>query len=124
LKTPTHASAGEVGGLLLRHRFRHSNEKQLQDGIASVLSAGHIAFLREYRLSPESVVDFMVEPGLALEVKVDGSQPEVLRQLHRYAQIAEVQALMLVTSRARLGDQPNELNGKPVFVTILQGGLL
>jgi hypothetical protein len=117
------ARALEVGSLLFRHRFRHASEKELQDGLAQVLSANRIAFTREHRLSADSVVDFMLEEGLALEVKTDGSQPEVLRQLHRYAQFDEVRALMLVTSRARLAQMPEELNGKPVFVIALEGGL-
>lgn len=120
-------NAVSVGPARLReilgaYRYSFVNERDLQDGIAQVLRLRGIRFDRELRLAPEDVPDFMVD-GTAVEVKVDGSLSAVTRQLHRYAQHKPVRALLLVTSLDRLSRLPEELNGKPVAVLSLLGGL-
>jgi hypothetical protein len=45
----------------------------------------------------------------------------VTRQLHRYAGHEAVKALVLVTSRRRLGNLPATLRGKPVEVVVVPG---
>jgi hypothetical protein len=110
-----------VATALRRHRFRFGAEHELQEGIAQVLSTASIAFRREVRLSDEDRIDFLCEGGVGLEVKVDGSLAALTRQLHRYAQSAEVRALVVVTSRVRLSALPREINGKAVEVVTLAG---
>jgi hypothetical protein len=110
---------------LTRRRFRASNERELQDCIAQafafeLLSENGPAFRREVRLSSADVVDFMVE-DVAVEVKMQGSLAAVTRQLHRYAQHDDVRALVLVTSLQRLGNQPEQMNGKPLRVVNVGG---
>lgn len=99
-------------------RFQGTREKELQAALETLLRANFSAVAREVKLAPGAIVDFLVE-GVALEVKIDGSPMEVTRQLHRYAQSELVQALILVTTRAKHRTGPSELNGKPVLVVWL-----
>lgn len=111
-----------VARLIAGHRFHHANERELQNGIAAVLSEAGFMFERERRLAPGDIIDFFLD-GLGIEVKVAGSQAEVIRQLHRYAQHAEITELLLVSSRLRLGQLPDSLRGKPIRFQPLIGGL-
>lgn len=105
------------------YRYSFSSELQLQDGIAQVLALRGIPFDREVPLSPKDRPDFMVD-GIAVEVKVDGSTSEVTRQVHRYAQLKAVEAVLLVTSRLCHDNLPSSINRKPVAVLALLGSIL
>ncbi len=109
---------------LRNYRYSFVEEKKLQAGVELALLEQGYAFQREFRLSTHDIVDFLVEPGIALEVKIAGGLSAVTRQIHRYAQHDQVAALVLVTTWARHGDLPDTLNGKPVRVVMLLGGLL
>jgi hypothetical protein len=93
-------------------------EKDLQDRIAAALTTGGIEHLREYNLTPRDRVDLMAG-RVAVELKVAGDSGSVRRQLTRYANSDEVDALVLVTTRARHRNLPPTLNGKPLFVVWL-----
>jgi hypothetical protein len=80
-----------------------------------------IQFNREYPLTAKDRVDFLVEPGVGLEVKTQGSPTEVSAQLLRYAKW--VNSLILVTDRIQLIRQPKEIGGKPLTVVPLLGGV-
>jgi hypothetical protein len=105
------------------NRYRFSDEKGLQDGLEQVLVQLGLRFEREARIAPGEVPDFLLEDGTAIEVKVDGSLSAVTRQLHRYAQHERVRALLLVTTRWTHARMPESMNGKPVRVLPLLGGL-
>lgn len=85
----------------------------LQEGIARVLSRHGIGFEREVRLPGRGRIDFVVAGVIGLEVKVRGSLSPVTRQLWRYAEAPELEALVLITTRSLHLDFPDELNGKP-----------
>lgn len=106
--------------LVARHAFTFADERELQDGLAIVLEP--LGAVREVRLGPTDRIDFLLPVGVGVEVKIDGSLPALTRQVHRYAQREEIAALIIVTSRRRLADLPDEMNGKPVRV-VLVGGL-
>ncbi len=125
---PLPVTPARLREILGTYRYNFASERDLQDGIAQVLFQRGIRFAREVRLPPakkgeQDIPDFMVD-GIAVEVKVDGGLSDVTRQLHRYAQHKEVQALLLVTSRSQLGNQPGKMSGKPVMVLALLGGIL
>lgn len=104
------------------YRYTFTNERELQDGLQLVLGCLEWEVEREVRLSARDRPDFMVE-GVAVEVKVDGGLSEVTRQIHRYAHLEAVRGVLLVTSRSRLANLPAAVNGKPVAVLSLLGGL-
>jgi hypothetical protein len=121
-KAPVAVTLPRLREILGTYRYSFVTERDLQDGIAQALYQRGVRFDREVRLTAEDRPDFMVD-AIAVEVKVDGTISEITRQLHRYAQHKAVRELLLVTSLARLANQPEKLNGKPVAVLSLLGGL-
>ncbi len=115
------ASVTDVLRCLTAYRFDTSSELRFQDGIARALSDAAIRFRREVALAPKDRIDFLIGT-VGLEVKVDGAEMDVLRQLMRYAQSDQVRALILVTNRSKHSQMPDSLQGKPLAV-YLQGGL-
>lgn len=109
----------QVAALLSAYRFRQPTERALQDGIEEVLRAAGVPYHREHRLSAADRPDFFVDPGVCVEVKIGGTPAEVLRQLTRYAEHEEVDAVLLVTTR-RQHVMPDEVEDKPL-VTICVG---
>lgn len=103
----------ELTALLGRYTYRSSCEADLQLAISSVLSKEEVSFLREPILSPRDRPDFLVG-DVVIEIKVDGSAPQVVRQLHRYAQLEKVAQILLVTTRQKHLCMPTELSGKPL----------
>lgn len=117
--TPLEA-ARKVAELSLRHKYFFANEKDLQAGLhATYVKESAVPCRREVALTKKDIVDFLFDDGVAVEVKIKGSWPLVLRQLLRYAERAEVKALVLVTAKIRLGILPDELRGKPLVVVAL-----
>lgn len=107
--------------LIKSYRYRHSNERDLQDGLVQVFEHGQLNYARECNLGEGDVIDFLIEGGIGVEVKVGGGLSEVTRQLHRYAGHDLVKSLILVTSRGRLDNLPGTLRGKPLTVVVITG---
>ncbi len=129
-----------VDELLRSVRLPQANERELQEAIAELLDDTQITYKREVRLCDEDRIDFMLraiamevvtdvdDPGedheIGVEVKLDGTLPQLIRQLDRYAQHDSVQGLLVVVARSRHLAIPKKLNGKPVKVTFLGAGAL
>lgn len=116
-------TANELLAVLKTFRFRYDDEMRLQEGIAAVLASSHIPFEREVKLSQHDRIDFMTG-RLGIEVKVGHPLTSVMKQVHRYMQIGEVDELLLVTNRCRHSIVPETINGKPVAVLFLGWGAL
>lgn len=115
-----------ITGALSTARFQYANEIELHEGMVALLATVGIAITdadREVRLSPADRIDFLLPSGLGIEVKVKGQAGDVWRQLRRYAAHDRVRELLLVTTRSRHVVGPDFLNGKPVTVLLLRGGL-
>lgn len=112
-----------IAAAIGEHRFTFSSERDLHDGLAELFGAAGFVFSREHRLSAGERVDFLIAPGVGVEVKVDGGLSEITRQLHRYVQCGEIAGLVLATNRLRHGNLPPLMNRKPVRVVNLLGGL-
>jgi hypothetical protein len=56
-------------------------EEELQIGLAKALEAGSVSFRREVALSKRDRIDFMLDDGIGIEVKIDGSISALTRQL-------------------------------------------
>lgn len=107
----------EIHRAIENHRYRYANEAELQDAIARVLDDACFQFRREVRLSDRDRIDFLVD-GIGIEVKIKGSGSALVRQVYRYLQHEELQALIVVTTRVR-HSLPSEIRGKPVGVVHL-----
>jgi hypothetical protein len=115
----------EIAALLSRYRFRFVSETQLQMGISSALTMGHVDHQREVRLDAQSRLDFLCDDGLAIEVKVSGSfsRSMLLRQIYRYAEHDRVQSILVVTNKF-IAEMPATMNGKPVLYHVILGSML
>lgn len=98
-------------------RFRVSTEAALQASIGEALASAGFAFEREVRLAPGERIDFLVDGRIGIEAKARYAKRATFRQLERYAAIAQVEALILITGTA-IG-LPEEINGKPLFLVAL-----
>lgn len=100
------------------------NELGLQHAIERALVRAGVAYAREVELLGPAGrlhgdrIDFLLG-DVGLEVKVDGSRADVIRQLDRYAESDQVQHLLLVTTRAQHRAMPRELREKPLEVLYL-----
>ena len=94
--------------------YNFSTEEEFQTGLAKALASGGVEFRREVILSKRDRIDFMIEDGVGIEVKIDGSISALTRQIFRYAELPEINGLLVVVSANRLANLPTEINGKPV----------
>jgi len=105
-----HSTADLIGKLISSYGYHFCNEKDLQDALEEVFRAGGVEYRREVSLTKADRIDFMIG-SVGLEVKVGSSYADVVRQLHRYANLAGISELVLVTNRLS-HTMPAELNGK------------
>lgn len=109
------------------YRFIAHDERRLYEGLSEALTAAGIVFERERVLTLSTGrtgrLDYYVpSTRLAIEVKVGGSPAAILRQIRAYAEHSDVDALLLVTSLAKLAQIPDTLAGKPARSYRLTGG--
>lgn len=78
-------------------RFSLTNEKVTQAEIAAALDAAGIPTVREVRLGDAGIVDVMCG-RIAIEVKLAGAKRAIHRQVVRYTDHPDVDALILATS--------------------------
>ena len=114
----------QLADTLSRIRFRFTDEDSLQRGIGEVLRKKGYLFRREESLSARDRPDFLLDGGLAIEVKIGGSLPELLRQVARYTEHEEVRGILVMGSPVWLTRIPATLGGKPLFHLRLIGSLL
>ena len=105
--------------VLLLHSYHagYSWTDDLQRGIASVLGSMQISFEREFRLDEHSRIDFMVEGGIGIEAKINGTSRDTWKQCVRYMEFSAVEELILVTVKSRHRD--GRLTGKPFHIAWL-----
>lgn len=94
------AKVAEILAALNGCRFLWASEDDLQRGLAQALDAAGFEVEREARLDGRDRVDLLIG-RVGLEVKVNGSWRDVDRQLRRYLRSDRLDALILVTARAR-----------------------
>ncbi len=92
-----------------------SDEATLHATIEDALERAGIHFEHELSLDSANRPDFLVG-GIALEAKIAGSLASVTRQLHRYAALEAVSAVVLVTTCMRHTRLPNTMCGRAVHV--------
>lgn len=108
--------------LLGGFRYLFGDEYQLQAAVAKVLSDAGETVTRELILDRKNRADVMLAEGLLVEVKVDGSLSEALRQCERYSALDSVRGVVLAASvswaRRGLVARPR-MGGKPFAMVYL-----
>jgi len=114
----------DVALALAEAQLTFITEDDLQAELARVLTEHGAAAAREVVL-PRHLgrIDLVVD-RVGIEVKTDGGRADVLRQLQRYAHAAEIDELVLVTTRTKHHHVPNEIGGKPLHLVSLIGAAL
>jgi hypothetical protein len=115
------ARAEQIAAIITANRYVYRDEKQLHEGIAAALTAHGHRVAREVALTNRDRIDLLVD-RIGVEVKVGGQPAAVARQLQRYAHSDQLDALILVTNRARHTQLPSILAGTPVVIASLLGG--
>lgn len=106
------------GEIIATHKFRYSNEKDLQKCLEELFTALNIPYEREVRLSNKDIIDFVVELDIGrigVEIKVDGARNSLLRQISRYLSHDSITAIFVIGSPYWLNNLPIQLNGKGVY---------
>ena len=114
--------AREIVEALHRFRFSATNEQELQRALWQVF-ARYPDSRREVILDARNRIDFLVGE-VGIEVKVDGSLTDLVRQLIRYAKFEQITSIVVVSTRARHRDVPRHVGGKPVHLAYLADGAL
>lgn len=99
--------------ILQSARIPYSTEVEMQNAIEELLKEKTIPYFREYSLSKRDRVDFMVG-GIAIECKVRGQPMAVYKQIERYTEHEEVEAVVVFTGR-HMGLREH-INGKPIYI--------
>lgn len=101
---------------LARYQYRYRNETQLHDQLEIVLDGAGLTVQREVRLDAENRADLTLPAGVVVEVKVDGTLQEALRQVGRYITLEQVRGVLLVATprwaATQLVERP-KWGGKP-----------
>lgn len=109
----------KVASELRSRRFLTTDEIELQEALVSVFDEVSLSHTREASLEGQDRIDFLLEEGVGIEVKIKGSLTDVTRQLARYAESPLVASLVLVTTRSNHRGVPPEIRGKTVHVVYL-----
>ncbi|NWA11927.1 hypothetical protein [Pseudomonas gingeri] len=96
-----------LANLLGRYSYRFSSEVNLHARLATVFEAEGIEFERERIMDARNRADFWVD-GIVIEVKIDGSMPEALRQVDRYINLPDVQGVILAGTPRWAAEQLKE----------------
>jgi hypothetical protein len=111
-----------VFSCLKNKRLDMNDEKRTQEQVADYLRTADICFIKEHPLDKGSIVDFMLEDGVAIEVKIKGSRMSVYRQIERYCKFDDVKSIILLCTYPFA--MPPEINGKSVYVLNLSSAWL
>lgn len=125
---PTPFDKGDLDRLAAALRIRKvrvANEADMHCDVERHLAALAGEFGRcvpEFPFDSKNRIDFWLpEVRIGIECKVAGGLPSVVPQLQRYAQLAQVGGLVLVTKCRQHRGLPPELCGKPLRVVWAPG---
>lgn len=110
-------SGGTSARLLLAlraARFACVDEAELQTAVERLLGGMGFPYKRELRLSARDRVDFMIDDGIALELKVKTDGAALLRQCLRYAAHDAVKEIVAASTTHHVLNLPDNVAGKPL----------
>lgn len=109
-------AAAEVIDALGRCRFTFATEADLHNGVAVALAKAGLLVEHERRLSATDRIDMVVD-RVGIEVKIAGDWRDVARQLRRYCASDQIDAVVLVTTKAaHRRVRTAEMDGADVWV--------
>jgi hypothetical protein len=122
--TPTPVTVDAIRAALAKRSFASpASEDDLQVALARVFTEEGFAFQREAAIDARNRFDFLFETeGVVLETKIKGTSADLVRQIHRYAALAIVREIVVVTTKMQHRIDPL-VAGKPVSVIWIGGGL-
>jgi len=91
------AEVEKLALLLGSVRYRYASEAKLHDVIELLLKEAGIVYTREYRIDAQNRADFWIN-GIVIEVKVDGTAGDALRQVDRYIRLEGVHGVLLAAT--------------------------
>lgn len=97
----TREAVDRIRAALSPYVYRVRDEAELQEFVSQVFAKVGIRHQREV-FSGAGRYDILCDYGIVVELKVKGRTVEVERQAMRYAQMGEVDAVMVVTTSQRL----------------------
>lgn len=104
-----------IANHLADYAYRYSSETALHESLGKVLQGQGFEVVREHRLDARNRFDFWVN-GIVIEVKVDGSLSDALRQVDRYINLPDVTGVILAGTPRWAAEplvQKPEWQGKP-----------
>jgi hypothetical protein len=108
---------------ILSKRFSIHNEKILQEEIEDELIRNNIEYIREYRLSNKSIIDFYFpKEKIGMEIKIKGSVFKIFEQVERYAEFDEISEIILASSK--FVNLPKEIKNKKAYFISLSEAFL
>jgi len=112
-----------VASILQRRRLPLTREAWLQTCILQALQDAEVPAVAEVKLGPGNRIDFVAYEKIGIEVKVGTySAAEVARQLRRYCEFPQLEAIVLVSSKTF--DFRRVDFAKPVVTVSLAGAWL
>lgn len=110
---------------IMAFRINTGPERDIQEAVATILDGAGLKYVREFEMGKANRIDFLIDEGVGLEVKVQGSPSAVVRQLFRYAEREEIKAMVVVSTRVRTtAILPERIRGKLVLKAELWRALL
>lgn len=116
-------SCTELCDLFSRFKFNCVDEKSLQDVIELVLQRNAIEYKRELHINKKDRPDFLLPGGIAIKVKIKGSNSQFLRQASCYLLDNHITELILVGTPHWIGSVPPILHNKPINKLRLLGSM-
>lgn len=120
--SPDYMTLSALARALGAVRYRYSSEVQLHELMEQVIASAGFEAVREHILDRANRADFWLD-GLVIEVKVDGTMSEALRQVDRYIHLPQVRGVLLAATpswAAQALKQRPQWQGKPFQMARLQ----
>lgn len=117
------ARARRIAEIIAAYRYLASAEADLQNVLEQLLTAHGLALKREHIATARDRFDFLVDEGVVVEAKTQGSLPTALVQCDRYAALPVTRAIVLASSKgwARQANVHGQsLRGKPLYVVYIR----
>lgn len=109
----------QVLAVLRSTSFSWATEDDLQRGVHAALTERGMQPRREVRFGPQNRIDLVVD-RVGIEIKVAGTIGNLTRQVIRYAGVDDLDAIVVVTSRAGFATGlPVSVAGKRIYAHLV-----